>query len=99
MAFTLEELLLCICECMAESLPENWHSAYMQATIEGIDIDARFRFRESASGDEHAFIPANSIAPMNAARELQSLMRQEGSDWRTVTVTIFSDGRFEYFIE
>ncbi len=97
MAYTLEDLLLRICECMAESLPESWLSAYMQATIEGQDIESSFRYVEAGSDEERPFSPIDEIAPMNAARELQSLMRQEGSDWDTIRVTIFSNGRFEYY--
>ncbi len=84
---------------MAESLPDNWHSAYMEATIEGNDIDSRFRFFRSGSDEEQRFVPDNSIAPMNAAMELQSLMQRQGSDWRRIRVTIFGDGRFEYDTE
>lgn len=95
-AYSTEELLNCICECMAESLPDDWQRAFMQATVEGNDIDASFRFFESGSDEEQRFIPSNSIAPMNAAMELQALMRREGDDWNSIRVTIYRDGRFEY---
>ena len=84
---------------MAESLPDNWDSAFMQATIEGGNIDAVFRYHEPGSYEALRFMPENSIAPMNAAAELQALMRREGSEWETVTVTIYPDGRFEYRTE
>ena len=99
MEYSKDELLQCICECMAESLPDNWDSAYMQVTIEGGDIDAVFRYHEPGSYEALRFMPENSIAPMNAAAALQSLMRQEGSEWETITVTIYPDGRFDFRTE
>ena len=99
MEYSKDELLQCICECLAESLPDNWDSAFMQATIEGSDIDAVFRYHEPGSYEALRFMPENSIAPMNAAAELQSLMRAQGSAWNSITVTIFPDGRFEYRTE
>lgn len=99
MSYSKDELLQCICECMTDSLPSTWQSAYMQATINGNELDANFRYIDSNNDIEKSFQPDNSIAPMNAAKELQTLMKKEGSTWNTVTVKITSDGNFEFFTQ
>lgn len=99
MEYSKDELLQCICESMAESLPDNWTIAYMRATVRDKDIDAAFRYHDPYSDEASRFMPANSIAAMNAAAELQSVMKKEGAEWESVTVTIYPDGRFEYRTE
>ncbi|ODC03115.1 hypothetical protein BFW38_05705 [Terasakiispira papahanaumokuakeensis] len=99
MNYSKDELMQCICESMADSLPSNWQSAYMQASISGNELDANFRYTDSETETEKPFQPDNCIAPMNAAKELQALMKAEGNTWNTVTVRITSDGKFEVFTQ
>ena len=100
MSYSKDELLQCICECMADSLPSNWQSAQMQATISGNELDASFRYTDSDNTEmEKSFQPDNPIAPMNAAKQLQALMLKDGNIWNTVTVKITNDGNFEVFTQ
>ncbi len=95
MAFSKDELYACICGVMAESLPDCWQTAYMRTKIVGNEIDSIFRFVNSSGADEQRFIPEQAIAAMNASMELKTMMAAEGSDWTTITVRIFVDGRHE----
>jgi len=95
MAYSKDELYECICGVMAESLPDTWRTAYMRTRIVGNDIDSIFRFVGSSRDEEERFVPEHAIAAMNASMELKKIMAAEGSDWTTLTVSIFVDGRYE----
>ena len=99
MAYTKDELYNCICGVMAESLPDSWQTAYMKTKVVGNEIDAIFRYVDSSSDEEQRFVPDQAIAAMNASSELRTIMADEGSDWTTITVQIFNDGRYEVFTQ
>lgn len=99
MAYSKDELYACIYEVMAESLPESWQTAYMRTKVVGNEISSIFRFVESSGAEEQRFMPDQPIAAMNASAELREIMAAEGSEWSTLTVRIFADGRYESFTE
>lgn len=99
MAYSKDELYACICGVMADSLPDSWHTAHMTTKIVGNEIDSIFRFVDSGGAEEQRFVPEQAVAAMNASMELKAIMADEGSDWTTLTVRIFVDGRYEVFTE
>ena len=90
-----DELYQCICECMADGIPDDWNSAYMQVSINGNEIDSSFKYERIQGEMEQSFVPAHGFASLNAARELQHVMANDGQPWNTLIVKIFKDGSYE----
>ena len=67
MGYSKDELYECICEVMANSLPDAWQTAYMETKIVGNEVDSIFRFVDSGGAGDQRFVPEHAIAAMNAA--------------------------------
>ena len=95
MNLSKEECYQCIAECMIESLPNNWKTAWMDAEIEGNEINVSYSYKAGLFNKTSKFKTSNVFAPMNAIKALQQMMSSEGNRWAKAQFAIKNDGTFE----
>jgi len=94
--YSQDELIQCICENMFEVLPKKWQSAYMVTKLKpNNEIDAKFIYTDENS--EHKFQPNNIFAPMNAAKELFTMLSSSTQN-KSLMVKLNADNSIEYSI-
>ena len=95
MSLTKEECFQCIAECMAESLPGSWKTAWMDAELNGNEISVDYFYEGEALGNIQKFKTENIFAPLNAIKAIRDIMSSEGHNWFKAKFRISSSGTFE----
>ena len=80
---------------MAESLPEKWKTAWMDAEISGNEISVNYFYTSGLLNKTSKFKTENIFAPMNAIKAIRDIMDSEGHSWSKAKFSIKSNGTFE----
>lgn len=96
MNYSKEECCQCITECMVESLPRNWKSAWMEAEISGNEISVNYFYKSGIFNKTSKFKTSNIFAPMNAMKAIQGIMSSEGKAWSKAKFSIWQNGKFAF---
>jgi len=96
MEITKNECYQCLYECMEESLPKGWKTAWVDAEIQGDEISVSYFYTSGIFRKKSKFLTKNTFAPPNAMNAIHDIMRNEGNPWSMAQFKIYKDGKIEF---